>query len=198
MPDFTNIVPRKNYDHLKIIRRQFQKEMYSSDSIQEIVSNDKSGYDPEDAEDERIVNKRRNSYTHLMKKRMEFTTSNEYSKCARFAQPRFPWLMGYSTLSLVRVVTLCLLMALLISAIVTNDFLFLFYYESYWGLIFGIVGVLSSIKASSSTDWQKLAVVSLELALVFNIVIASMFWLVFGDSIFERLEWEGEDLFLRI
>lgn len=197
MPDFANIVPRKNYDHLKIIRKQYQKEIYSSDSIQEVVSNDKSGYDPEDAEDEQIINKRRNSYTQLMKKRMEFTTSNEYAKCARFAQPRFPSAMGYSTLYSLRVLAMGFLMAILISAIVTNDFLFLFYYESYWGLIFGLVGILSSIKACNSPEWQKAAVVTMELALAFNIGITMLFWFVFSYSIFDRLTWEGEDLFLR-
>jgi len=87
-----------------------------------------------------------------------------------------------------------------IACLCTIDFLWLFYYESYWGAIASTFSLFASFKSvQKPMVWQQTAIIASEISLSLNFCMTILFWGIVAPLIFtDQLEWHGVDLFLRV
>jgi hypothetical protein len=65
-----------------------------------------------------------------------------------------------------------------VSVAINKGFMYFLYYENFWGLLLTIASLVLSTSSAKNTDskWHSWAVVTTELASVFNIIITFAFW----------------------
>lgn len=75
-----------------------------------------------------------------------------------------------------------------------------FFYESEWGFVTSMFHMFASIMACyyPNSNWQAIGVVSGEVALCFDLMIAPVFWKLIAPVAFPKLAWHGIDLYWRI
>ena len=74
----------------------------------------------------------------------------------------------------------------------------MFYYESEWGFIITMVHMGFVMMAAENKSWNKLAIVSGEIALGFDLIIEPLFWKEIAPVVFPDMKWHGLDLYYRI
>jgi len=65
----------------------------------------------------------------------------------------------------------------------------MFYYESEWGFIITMVHLAISMMACGNKEWNKLAIVSAEVALGFDLIIEPCFWAAIAPNVFPDMGW---------
>jgi len=73
----------------------------------------------------------------------------------------------------------------------------MFYYESEWGFIITMVHLGISMRACDDKSWNKLAMISAEVALGFDLIIEPCFWAAIAPNVFPDMGWHGIDLYWR-
>jgi len=73
----------------------------------------------------------------------------------------------------------------------------MFYYESEWGFIITMVHLGLSLWACTDKSFNKLAIVSAEMALGFDLIIEPLFWKAIAPNVFPDMGWSGIDLYWR-
>lgn len=65
----------------------------------------------------------------------------------------------------------------------------MFYYESEWGFIITMIHLALSMIACENKKYNKIAVVSAEIAFGFNIIIEPLFWKAIAPNVFPDMGW---------
>lgn len=138
---------------------------------------------------------------HFLKKACEIQSDIEYIKCSRMDRLRFREVRSkQQSLKLTRIWMLGFLLVLLVASLATTDFMWFFYYETFWAFLSATFSLYATIKASTDpATWQKTAIISSEIAIALNLLVTLLFWGMMAPIIFTSdLRWEGTDLFLRV
>lgn len=128
---------------------------------------------------------------------------NEYSLCGYFGYSKWDGVtehglqtMRYFFLTLM---VIQFVLNLYVDYEYENIFDF-FFYESEWGFVTSMFHMFASIMATNypDTHWQSTGVISGEVALCFDLLIAPVFWYLIAPAAFPKLQWHGIDLYWRI
>jgi hypothetical protein len=65
----------------------------------------------------------------------------------------------------------------------------MFYYESEWGFIITMVHLGFSMMACGDKSYNKLAIVTAEIALGFDLLIEPVFWKLIAPNVFPDMGW---------
>ena len=90
---------------------------------------------------------------------------------------------------------------MLAACIATNEFLWFFWFYTFWGYLTSMFAILASVKAAAYPDsdfWRVSATYTNQWGQCMNLLITPLFWLVLAPYIFPNLKWHGLDLFMRL
>ena len=111
-----------------------------------------------------------------------------------------PYGLSKTWLEAIRLGLLMVNMMMLAACLATNEFLWFFYFYTFWGYGVSMFSVLASYKATLYKDpfWQSAAVFTTQWGMAMNLAITPLFWGVLSWFIFPNLKWTGLDLYMRI
>ena len=89
---------------------------------------------------------------------------------------------------------------MMVGAVVINEVIWLYFYETFWGFLFTTFSIMATVKAVwfPKSQWVWVAQLSTECAHTLNLVITPLFWIVLAPMVYPSLSWHGIDLYTRL
>lgn len=84
-------------------------------------------------------------------------------------------------------------MSNLIDSIKGGNPLSLTYYESEWGYCITLYSLYAAMKAANDKTWNKHAIISAEIGMVYNIAITPIFWGLLVPMVLPYIDWNNHE-----